>query len=94
MLFLPGGCPKLATLREVITLTQLFLAGVAAHQRVAMLVDAVGEVLAGHAKAGTFPTLQVPIVDEAPILHTNQRKYACTTPGSVRVATHACPSAS
>jgi hypothetical protein len=51
-------------------------------------------VLAGHAKAGTFPTLQVPIVDEAPILHTNQRKYACTTPGSVRVATHACPSAS
>ena len=58
MLFLPCGDPKRAALGEVITLTQLFLTNIAAHQRAAVLIDLVSEVLAGHAKKGTLPTLQ------------------------------------
>jgi hypothetical protein len=37
-------------------------------------------VLAGHAKTGTLPALQVVILHKAPLLHTNQSKYTCTTP--------------
>jgi hypothetical protein len=49
-------------------------------------------VLAGHAKACTLPTLQVVILHKAPLLHTNQRKYICTTPRSALLATRANPS--
>ena len=38
----PGGCPELASLLEVLTLLQLALSEVAAHHRVAVLIDAVG----------------------------------------------------
>ena len=40
---------------EVLTLLMLLLPEVAAHQRVAVLVDAIGEVLAGQADLGSFP---------------------------------------
>ena len=66
---MPGGCPELASLLEVLTLLQLFLSEVAAHHRVAVLVDAVGEVLAGHADHATYLVLQLSIVDEIPLLH-------------------------
>ena len=80
MLFLPCGSPKRAALGEVITLTQLLLTNIAAHQSAAVLIDSVSEVLAGHAKTGTLPALQVVILHKAPLLHTNQSKYTCTTP--------------
>ena len=92
MLFLPCGGPKMAALREVIALTQLLLTGIAAHQRAAVLIDSVSEVLADHAKTCTLPTLQVVILDKAPLLHTNRRKYICTTLRSGFLATHANPS--
>ena len=57
MLFLPCGGPKMAALREVIALMQLLLTCVAAHQRAAVLIDSISKMLAGHAKAGTLPTL-------------------------------------
>ena len=57
MLFLPCGGPKMAALREVIALMQLLLTGVAANQRAAVLIDSISKMLAGHAKAGTLPTL-------------------------------------
>ena len=57
MLFLPCGGPKMAAFREVIALMQLLLTGVAAHQRAAVLIDSISKMLAGHAKAGTLPTL-------------------------------------
>ena len=56
---LPGWCQELAALLEVLTLLQLLLPEVAAHHRVAVLVDAIGEVLAGHTDHATFPFLQV-----------------------------------
>ena len=54
---LPGRCPELAALLWVLTLLQLLLPEVAAHHRVAVLVDAVNEVLAGHADHAAFPVL-------------------------------------
>ncbi len=54
MLFLPSGGPKRAVIGEVITLTQLFLTNIAAHQRGAVLIDSVSEMLAGHAKTCPF----------------------------------------
>ena len=50
-------------------LLQLPLPEVAAHHRVAVLIDAIGEVLAGHADHAAFPVLQVALVNEIPILH-------------------------
>mgnify|MGYP001173605650 CR=1 FL=1 len=50
-------------------LLQLPLPEVAAHHRVAVLIDAIGEVLAGHADHSAFPSLQVALVNEIPILH-------------------------
>ena len=92
MLLLPCGGPKRAALGEVITLTQLLLTNIAAHQSAAVLIDSVSEVLAGHAKTGTLPALQILILHKAPLLHTNQSKYTCTTPQSALLATHANPS--
>ena len=48
---------------------QLLLPEVAAHHRVAVLVDAVNEVLAGHADHAAFPVLQLALVDKIPLLH-------------------------
>ena len=48
---------------------QLLLPEVAAHHGVAVLVDAIGEVLAGHADHAAFPVLQVTVIDEIPLLH-------------------------
>jgi len=52
----------------VLTLLQLLLPEVAAHHRVAVLVNAIGEVLAGHADHAAFPILQVALAYEAPLL--------------------------
>ena len=69
-LLLPSRCPDLAALLQVLTLLQLLLPEVAAHHRVAVLVDAIGEVLAGHANDAAFPVLQVAVIDEIPLLHS------------------------
>ena len=53
---LPGGCPELAGLGQMLTLLQLLLPDVARHQGVAMLVHAMPEVLAGNTNAGA-PTV-------------------------------------
>ena len=45
-------------------LLQLLLPEVAAHHRVAVLIDAIDEVLAGYANHSTFPVLQVAFVDK------------------------------
>ena len=66
---LPRRCPELAALLKVLTLLQLLLSEVAAHHRVAVLVDAIGEVLAGHTDHAAFPVLQVAVIDETPLLH-------------------------
>ena len=47
---------------------ELLLPEVAAHHRVAVLVDAISEVLAGHADDATAPSLQLSLVDEIPLL--------------------------
>ena len=56
----------------MLTLLQLLLSEVAAHHRVAVLVDAIGEVLAGHADHASLPVLQVPIIDKIPLLHDHR----------------------
>ena len=66
---LPGRCPELAALLQVLALLQLLLPEVAAHHRVAVLVNAIGEVLAGHADHAFFPVLQFAVVDKIPLLH-------------------------
>ena len=48
---------------------KLLLSGVAAEKGVAVLVDAVAEVLTGHANAGSLPTLKISVVDKSPFLH-------------------------
>ena len=53
----------------MLALLQLLLPEVAAQEGVAVLVDAINEVLAGHADHAAFPVLQVALVDEAPLLH-------------------------
>ena len=44
-LITPRWCPQLASLLEVVALRQLAFPEVAPHHRVAVLIDAVGEVL-------------------------------------------------
>ena len=53
----------------MLTLLELLLPEVAANSRVAVLIDAISEVLAGHADHAAFPVLQVSIVDVVPLLH-------------------------
>ena len=48
---------------------KLLLSGVAAQKGVAVLVDPVTEVLTGHANAGSFPALELAVIDKIPILH-------------------------
>ena len=74
----------------MLTLLQLLLPEVAAHHRVAVLVDAIGEVLAGHADHAAFPVLQVALVDKTPLLQrTSDLQYVCTTAGQRGLATGA-----
>ena len=70
-LLLPGGSPKLALPLEVLALLQLLLPEVAVQQGVAVLIHPVGEVLAGDAAAAALPSLQLPLIDEIPLLHAD-----------------------
>jgi len=54
---LPGGCPELAGLGEKLALLQLLLPDVARHQGVAVLINAMPEVLAGHTNTETTAVL-------------------------------------
>jgi hypothetical protein len=56
-------------LGEVFSLLQLTSAEVAAQDRAAVLVNAISEVLAGHADAFALPALKLVFVDEIPFLH-------------------------
>ena len=64
-----NGLPLTATVREVLPLSQLCLHQGAAHAGVAVLIDAISEVLAGHSDHSAFPALKVRVVDEIPRLH-------------------------
>ena len=55
----------------MLTLLKLLLSEVASHHRVAVLIDAIGEVLAGHADHSAFPSLQVALVNEIPIFYNS-----------------------
>jgi hypothetical protein len=52
----------------VLALLKLLLPEVATHLRMAVLIDAIGEVLAGHADHTSLPSLQASIVDKISIL--------------------------
>ena len=68
-LLLSSMCPKIAALLEVLPLLQLLLPELGAHHHVAVLVDAISEVLAGHTFRSAFPVPQVAVVDEIQLLH-------------------------
>ena len=53
----------------MVTLRQLALPEVAGKHRVAVLIDAIGEVLARHADDTTLPALQLAFVEEIPVVH-------------------------
>ena len=53
----------------MLTLLQLTSAEVAAQDCAAVLVNAISEVLAGHADAFALPALKLAFVDEIPFLH-------------------------
>ena len=53
----------------MLPLLELSSLEVAANDGVAVPVDTVGEMLAGHADAGSLPVVQVVIVHEIPLLH-------------------------
>ena len=53
----------------MVALGQLLLPRVASENRAAVLVHPIGEVLAGNAKTGTLPTLQLSFFDKTPFLH-------------------------
>ena len=53
----------------MIALLKLLLPGVTAQKGVAVLVDAVAEVLTGHADAGPLPALELTVVNKVPFLH-------------------------
>ena len=63
----------------MLSLLQLLLPEVAAHHRVAVLVDAIDEVLAGHADHAALPVLQLAFIDIAPLLHNLPQQYNCTS---------------
>ena len=48
---------------------KLTSAEVAAQDRAAVLINAINEVLAGHADAFALPALKLAFVDEIPFLH-------------------------
>ena len=43
---------------------------VAGNDGVAVLIHAIGEVLAGHASGAAFPPQQLPLINEIPFLHS------------------------
>ena len=53
----------------MLSLLQLLLPECATEQRVAVLIDAIGEVLTGHADHTPFPALEFMLVDNVPVLH-------------------------
>ena len=59
----------------MLPLLQLLLPKVAAHHRVAVLIDAINEVLAGHTDHASLPSLQASIVDK-----TQSGKNRCRYP--------------
>ena len=71
----------------MLTLLELLLSEVAAHHLVAVLIDAIDEVLAGHADHAAFPVLQVSIVEKIPLLQAFQCEYTCITPGGTARST-------
>ena len=70
-LLLPGSRTEFALLFQVVTLLELLLPGVAAENGGAVLVNAIAEVLTGHANTGSFPALNLPFVNEIPLLQTH-----------------------
>ena len=65
----------------MLTLLQVLLSEVAAPHRVAVLLDAVDEVLAGHAGHAVLPVLQVSIIDKIPILYAPPHWCICANAG-------------
>ena len=59
----------------MLTLLQLLLPEVATHHRVAVLVDAIGEVLTGHANHAAFPLLQDAVINDFPLLKALPKRY-------------------
>ena len=72
---------------EVIALRQLALPEVAAHNRVAALMHAIGEVLARHSDDDALPPLQVALVNEISALqnHLNSTFALVRTSGFVQL---------
>ena len=64
----PRRCPELAAPLKTLPFLQLLLPEVAAQHRVAVLVNAIDEVLAGHADHAAFPVIQVALVEKIPPL--------------------------
>ena len=58
-----GRCPELALFLEMDALLELLLSGFTAENGVAVLIDAVAEVLTSHANTGSFPALKLPLID-------------------------------
>ena len=59
----------LTALEGVFTLLEQTSSELATSQGMAVLVNAIGEVLTGHADHAAFPALQIFVVDEIPLLH-------------------------
>ena len=62
------------------SLLQLTSAEVAAKDRSTVPVNAISEVLAGHADAFALPALKLAFVDEIPFLQVLAEQYKCITP--------------
>ena len=77
----------LAAIGEVLAVLQQTQSKVAAEQRVAVGINAVPEVLAGHADLAAVAPCQLPPINEIPFLHTPLMQYSCATPGRAVGAT-------
>ena len=67
----------------MLSLLELLLPEVAAHHRVAVLVYAIGEVLAGHARHASPPALQFSFLDVVPACTQFLNQCRCITAGIV-----------
>ena len=76
----------LTALEGVFTLLEQTSSELATSQGMAVLVYAIGEVLAGHADHTAFPFLQASLVNEVPLLHNPPHQYVCTSNGNVNTA--------
>ena len=70
-IFLLSRRQEFAFLLLVLALLQLLLSEVAAQQGVAVLIHPVVEALAGDADAAALLSLQLPLVNERPLLHAD-----------------------